>query len=156
MPDVFTIRRAQLQEIADLRYAILRAGLPRNAADFPGDDDQATRHYAAWSTSDPSVLLACLSFMPSVWKTADNGSEAAWQLRGMAVAEQSQRTGVGRALVQFAQADLFETSPIKRHWCNARKHAAGFYEKLGWRIVSDEFDIPTAGPHYIMSYTNQV
>ena len=153
MADSFTIRRADLQEVADLRYAILRAGLPRNAADFPGDDDPATRHYAAYSAANPSELLACLSFMPSVWKSDDNQSEPAWQLRGMAVADQSQRTGVGRALVVFAQADLFGTTPIKHHWCNARKHAVGFYEKLGWRVVSEEFDIPTAGPHYVMRYT---
>jgi hypothetical protein len=38
-------------------------------------------------------------------------------------------------------------------WCNARRTipAAGFYQKQGWTIVSDIFEIPTAGPHVKMS-----
>jgi hypothetical protein len=26
--------------------------------------------------------------------------------------------------------------------------AIGFYQKLGWKIESEEFEIPTAGPHF--------
>ncbi len=32
-------------------------------------------------------------------------------------------------------------------WCNARSTAIRFYEKNGWRIVSDEFIIEKYGPH---------
>ncbi len=35
-------------------------------------------------------------------------------------------------------------------WANARKPAAEFYRKYGWEIVSEEFEIPTAGPHFRM------
>ena len=35
-------------------------------------------------------------------------------------------------------------------WCNARVPAMGFYQKLAWQVVSDEFHIPTAGPHVKM------
>ncbi len=35
-------------------------------------------------------------------------------------------------------------------WCNARVSAAEFYRKLGYEIVSDEFEIPHIGPHYLM------
>ncbi len=129
-----------------LRYRILRAGLPAEAANFGGDDDPATRHYGAFDAAQPAVAAACLSFMQAAWE-----GEAAWQLRGMAVAEDWQRTGVGRALLEYAQADLHETSEIRRLWCNARKPAVGFYEKLGWRVASEEFEIPTAGPHFRMT-----
>jgi len=35
-------------------------------------------------------------------------------------------------------------------WANVRKPAVEFYRKHGWIIVSDEFEIPTAGPHFKM------
>ena len=38
-------------------------------------------------------------------------------------------------------------SPVRLFWCNARVPALRFYQRHGWRIVSDQFDIPTAGPH---------
>jgi hypothetical protein len=33
-------------------------------------------------------------------------------------------------------------------WCNGRQPAAPFYERLGWTIASEAFEIPTAGPHF--------
>jgi hypothetical protein len=38
-------------------------------------------------------------------------------------------------------------------WCNARTGALSFYEQFGWSISSDEFDIPTVGPHRRMLRT---
>ena len=35
-------------------------------------------------------------------------------------------------------------------WANCRTPAAVFYSKAGWIKVSDEFEIPTAGPHFKM------
>jgi hypothetical protein len=32
-------------------------------------------------------------------------------------------------------------------WCNARVVALAFYRAQGWIVISDEYDIPTAGPH---------
>src|SRR5436190_10031407 len=46
-PPPITIRRAAAEEVVDLRHAILRAGLPRETAIFPGDDDPTARHFVA-------------------------------------------------------------------------------------------------------------
>ena len=35
-------------------------------------------------------------------------------------------------------------------WCNARVPYVPFYEAMGWRVVSGQFEIPTAGPHVKM------
>ena len=35
-------------------------------------------------------------------------------------------------------------------WCNARTSAAGYYEKIGFVIASDEFELPDIGPHVLM------
>ena len=40
----------------------------------------------------------------------------------------------------------------RRFWCNARVAAVPFYARMGWRVVSDLFDVPTVGPHRVMAY----
>jgi hypothetical protein len=35
-------------------------------------------------------------------------------------------------------------------WCNARTPAVGFYEKLGFSTIGEEFELPPIGPHYLM------
>ena len=57
------------------------------------------------------------------------------------------RRGVGAALLIFA-VDALRPAPLL--WCNARIGAVPFYRRLGWRVVSDVFDVPTVGPHVRM------
>jgi GNAT superfamily N-acetyltransferase len=61
------------------------------------------------------------------------------------------RTGIGRALLRVAERELAAEGGPRLLWCNARLGAVGFYERLGWTVVSDVFDIPTVGPHRIMT-----
>jgi predicted GNAT family N-acyltransferase len=142
MPPEITCRRAAVAEILPLRHQILRAGLPFEAACFEGDSDPATRHYAAVAGELP---VGCLTLMPSAWE-----GRPAWQLRGMATAADAQGKGLGRQLLEAAVADARAAEPERIVWCNARTSAVGFYEKLGWQVVSEPFDVPTAGPHVKM------
>ncbi|MFM8415610.1 MAG: GNAT family N-acetyltransferase [Planctomycetota bacterium] len=142
MPPEITCRRVDVEEILPLRHRILRPGRPFETAHFDGDQDVATRHYAATSAAGPVV---CLSLMPSTWE-----GRPAWQLRGMATDFGLQGTGLGRRLLEAAVADTRHDDPDRIFWCNARVSAVGFYEKLGWRVVSDPFDVPTVGPHVKM------
>ena len=137
-----TIRRVHASDVIDLRHAILRAGLSRETARFPGDDNAIARHYGAF---EEDCLIGCVTLHPSTWRDAP-----AWQLRGMAVDKGHQSNGVGKALIDFLEADLRDSHTLQL-WCNARVPAAKFYEKMGWRIVSEPFEIPTAGPHVKMT-----
>lgn len=144
MTAAFQIRRATPQEVIDLRHAILRAGLPREAAIFAGDDANTSRHYAA--VFDDRIVT-CGTLHLNQW----NGHPA-WQLRGMATAPELRGQGAGRALLEFLEAEIVADDSLPRQlWANARTPAIEFYKKLGWRIESDEFEIPTAGPHYRIS-----
>jgi predicted GNAT family N-acyltransferase len=142
MPPPITCRRVAVAEILPLRHRILRPGLPFETARFDGDDDPGARHYAAVSAGEP---VACLSLMPSEWE-----GQPAWQLRGMATDSGEQGRGLGRTLLELAVAEAASDHPERGFWCNARTSAVGFYEKLGWRVVSEPFDVPTAGPHVKM------
>ena len=67
----------------------------------------------------------------------------------MATAPEVRGTGVGGKILEACLDEI-----VKRQgaylWCNARASAAGFYQRYQFAIVSDVFDIPTIGPHYVM------
>jgi GNAT superfamily N-acetyltransferase len=136
------VRVAAFHDIVDLRHAILRAGLPREMAVFPGDDMPTNWHFGAF-LNDRNV--GCASFHQSQWQR-----QHAWQLRGMATDPALQGKGIGRELLAFAEDTLLRESPLRLMWCNARTPALGFYQKQGWQSVGDEFIIETAGPHFKM------
>jgi GNAT superfamily N-acetyltransferase len=139
------LRRGSLEEIVDLRHVALRAGLPREAAIFDGDHDASTRHYAAFGGPGMRVV-GCATLHLNSW----NG-QPAWQLRGMATDPSVRGTGVGRRLLEFAERDLADAPAVQQLWCNARVPAVGFYQRAGWVVASEVFDIPTAGPHVRMT-----
>jgi len=141
--DDIAIRRSTVDEIIDLRHTILRAGLPRETAIFPGDDAPTSRHYAALSGHQ---VVGCATLHLNQWL-----GEPAWQLRGMATASDLRAKGLGSAILTVIEREILNDPQATRLlWCNARVPAAGFYTKLGWTIASDQFEVPTAGPHYKM------
>jgi len=135
-------RRARLEELVELRHRMLREGLPRDSAIFPGDELPDSRHYGAFQAAE---AVGCATLHLSQWE-----AEPAWQLRGMAVAERLVRQGVGKAILSFLEGDLLASATIRLLWCNARMPAAAFYENQGWEVRSALFEIPTAGPHVKM------
>ena len=66
------IRPALWEEIVDLRHAVLRQGLPREEALFPGDEAPTTRHCGAFLDG---VTIGCATLLASQWE-----GEPAWQL----------------------------------------------------------------------------
>jgi GNAT superfamily N-acetyltransferase len=138
-----TIRRAMATELIDLRHRVLRAGLPRSEAIFPGDDLPSSFHFAA--IAGPSSVIGCATFHHNSWENAP-----AYQLRGMATDPDWAGKGIGKAVLSYAIETITSGSPVHRFWCNARLIAIPFYQRMGWKIVSDLFEIPTAGPHYRM------
>jgi GNAT superfamily N-acetyltransferase len=134
------IRAAKWEELVDLRHHVLRQGLPRESAIFPGDDLASSRHFGVF---EGDTTIGCATFHRNQFE-----SEPAWQLRGMATDGALRSKGVGRELLGFAEEVLRgDESSIRRMWANARVPAIRFYQSMGWLIVSEEFDVPTAGPH---------
>lgn len=135
------VRVAAFDEIVELRHAVLRAGLPREMAVFPGDETATNWHFGAFLNGRS---VGCASFHLNQWE-----GKPAWQLRGMATDPALQGKGVGRELLAFSEAMLRKESP-RILWCNARTPALGFYRKQGWQSVGEEFVVETAGPHFKM------
>lgn len=143
---MITVKPVPRDDLIDLRLRVLRPGKPRAAALFPGDDEPRTRHYGALIDGR---VVGCASFM---WSELDGAP--AWQLRAMASDPDCKGQGVGRALLEQALADVTRASGVRQFWCNARTSALGFYQKLGWTICSDEFEIPEIGPHFKMRWSH--
>jgi GNAT superfamily N-acetyltransferase len=70
------------------------------------------------------------------------------RLRQMAVLNNVQGKGIGRALMNFAE-NIARDMGYRKLLMHARKTAAGFYEKQGYRITGEEFTEVTI-PHYVM------
>lgn len=136
------VERVDVEAVIDLRHRILRDGLARESALFEGDRDATSAH---WAALDGQAIVGCVTLHASRWD-----DRPAWQLRGMAVAPGCQKSGIGRALLAAVDRHVEGNGNKRVLWCNARVPAAGFYQKHGWKIVSEVFEIPTAGPHVRM------
>jgi N-acetylglutamate synthase-like GNAT family acetyltransferase len=133
------VERVLGEAVVPLRHRVLRAGMAVEAARFDGDDEPTTRHFAAFD--EAGAIVGCITMM-----RRDLAGVPAWQVRGMAVEPRLQSQGVGGRLLRHAEA-CADAAGVSRMWCNARSAAVAFYERQGWQVVSDEFEIPTAGPH---------
>lgn len=135
----------ELARIRELRYEILRKphGMPLFSTTFPGDEDESTIHLLALAEGQ---LVGCATLYVD--------ESEAMQLRGMAVAIDWQRRGIGHRMGETAKE--IATSRGKRMWCNARFSAIEFYERLGWVTSGSFFDVPMIGQHIVMNWTGKV
>ncbi len=123
------VRIADADEVRALRMAVLRPGFPVAASDY--DERPDTRHIAAYAGGE---VVGCASVFPSRYRDEPD----AWQLRGMAVAAGRQGSGIG-AKVLLGAIDVVRDAAAPLLWAHARVTALGFYERLGFAVVSEEY-----------------
>ena len=130
---------------AEVTYPLRRAVLRPNGGEitWPGDEDPATFHLAARTTDGAVVGVVRFSPAPCPYRSS---ATAQWQLRGMATDPAVRGTGAGRALVEEGR-DRVAARGGDLVWCDARVPVVGFYERLGFTVVSEPFDKPGIGPH---------
>jgi len=110
---------------SELRRAVLRPNYPVGTPMF-GDTDPHAIHVAA--VDDGVAVCACV-LIPNPYPRRPE-ARAAWQLRGMATAEEHRGKGFG-ALVVEAAIDEVVGHGARLLWLEAREYAIGFYERLG-------------------------
>jgi predicted GNAT family N-acyltransferase len=138
------IEPCTLDDVLPLRHRVLRTGHAHALARFDGDTAPDTSHWAAFTGP---LARCCLTMVRAPFEGDD-----AWQLRGMATDDGLRGAGLGQRVVAAALGALPAPPHPRRVWCNARAVAIPFYERLGWRVVSDRFEIPLAGPHVRMLF----
>jgi ribosomal protein S18 acetylase RimI-like enzyme len=128
-----------------LRHVLLYPQRQVQEVVYPGDEDPDAVHLGLFIGVS---LVGIASFLPESLPRKEGG----YRLRGLAILPAVQRQGVGRSLVGFG-IDRVREKGGAYVWCNARVAAVPFYEQLGFRTLSELFDIPGIGLHRRMILT---
>ncbi len=120
-----------------LRKQILRQPL---GLSFSEDELEHERHNILIGAYDDDEMLGCCMLCPINHHTL--------RLRQMAVQNNLQGKGIGASMMNFAET-VARDKGFKKMVMHARKTALGFYEKLGYSVVGDEFTEVTI-PHFVM------
>jgi predicted GNAT family N-acyltransferase len=127
----------EYHQMVELRYQILRKPL---GLIFSVDDLEQEKKDILMGCFDDEKLEGCCLLTPA--------GEKALRLRQMAVSIGLQGKGIGRVLMNFAE-NVARDSGCQKISMHARYAALGFYEKLGYKICSDEFE-EVSIPHFVM------
>jgi predicted GNAT family N-acyltransferase len=125
------------QKMVKLRDEILRKPLGLQFTEAEIEKEKTNLHIAAY---EDDQMLGCCMLVEE--------EPGVVRLRQMAVVNDVQGKGIGRALMQFAE-NLARDRGYKKITMHARNNAVGFYEKMGYRKIGEPFEEITIS-HYVM------
>lgn len=131
------------EETLPLRSRVLRNNLSPGKCVFPTDHAADGFHLGYFAAGK---LVSVATFFPENYPDKGTGG---FRLRGMATDPAFSGNGYGSKLINFAVSAL-RSANASYIWCNARSSAVTFYKKLGFEVVSEEFEVPGIGPHFNM------
>ena len=117
----------EYQQMITLRYNILRKPLGLN---FTPEELEREKEVVLMGAFEEDQMLGCCMLVRQDIKRV--------RLRQMAVLNNLQGKGIGRALTTFAE-NVSRDLGYRKIMMHARKTAIGFYEKLGYKVTSTEF-----------------
>jgi ribosomal protein S18 acetylase RimI-like enzyme len=138
---VTEVRAVTARETAALRQLVLRPFLTVEEVLAQSDDAVSIAVY------DGDTVIACASPRPEPMPEDPQPND--WRLRGMATHPDLRGNGHGAAALDAAMDHARERGGA-RMWCNARSPARGFYERHGFEVRGEEFEVERIGPHYLM------
>lgn len=128
---------SEYEQMVKLRDDILRRPLGLSFTREELEKEKSNIHIVAY---EDERMLGCCMLVEEEPQTV--------RLRQMAVMNDLQGKGVGKALMQFAE-NIARDRGYKKITMHARKNALGFYEKMGYKTTGNEFHEITI-PHYVM------
>lgn len=131
------VRELAVAQTRALRQSILRPH--ESVQEMAADEAEGAYAVGAFESG---VLVAVGLIAPS-------RERGGWRVRGMATAPDARNRGAGTAVLD---ALLRHAAALgaSRVWCNARTPAQRFYERAGFHVCSEVFDVPPIGPHIVM------
>lgn len=127
----------EYQQMVQLRIDILRKPL---GLSFLPEELEKEKDEILIAAFEEDKMLGCCMLIKTEPGTV--------RLRQMAVLNSLQGKGIGRALMQFAE-NIARDRGFRTITMHARKTATGFYEKLGYKVIGDEF-VEVTIPHVVM------
>jgi SAM-dependent methyltransferase/GNAT superfamily N-acetyltransferase len=133
------------EAVRPLREEVLRPGQTPEQLAYPSDDAPETLHLAVRRAGS---IVGVGSVMQDAHPSDPLPGD--WRIRGMATTERVRGQGVGAALLGRLLAHVLGRGG-RRVWCNARMGARTLYERAGFIVEGELFEIPEIGEHYLMS-----
>ncbi|HEX6388250.1 MAG TPA: GNAT family N-acetyltransferase [Solirubrobacteraceae bacterium] len=130
------VRVIPIEQTRPLRHAVLRPH--QDIGDLGTHETEGA--YAVGAFQDDELV--------AVGFVAPDG-RGGWRVRGMATAPQARGRGAGAAVLQ-ALVDHARDQGATHVWANVRTPARTLYERAGFTVVSEEFELPEIGPHVVM------
>ncbi len=127
----------QYKDMIQLRDEILRKPL---GLVFSAEELEKEKDNLLIGAYEEDIMLGCCMLV-------EEGADTV-RLRQMAVLNDLQGRGIGKALMNFAE-NLARDRGYKRITMHARKNSVGFYEKMGYKLIGTEFEEITI-PHFVM------
>src|SRR5690348_842398 len=124
----------EYQQMVQLRNDILRKPL---GLKFTPEELEKEKEEILIAAFEEDKILGCCMLIKM--------DASCVRLRQMAVLNNLQGKGIGRALMQFAE-NIARDLGYQRITMHARKTAAGFYQKQGYHVSGEEFEEVTI-PH---------
>lgn len=143
-------RKIEAVETYSVRQSVLRPGLAISSVFFTGDEDPRSAHFGVLIDGTlVSVGSICPESCEHVFADNDMKGEGIFRLRGMATLIESRSQGFGAKVLQacLQHAKSHGASLI---WAHARIGAMTFYLRQGFQKVGELYEIPIAGPHYLI------
>lgn len=141
------VRQISATETIPVRHAVLRKNKPINTCHFSGDHLPNTFHLGVFLDTELVGICTLVEDEKVILHKTFS-----YQLRGMAVLENYQGKNIGKTLMEFLP-DFLKEKNIPNIWCNARKNAVSFYQKFGFEMHGDAFEIEEVGTHILMFNT---
>ncbi len=127
----------EYQQMLHLRNEILRKPL---GLKIEQEETEKEKNEILIGAFEEDKMLGCCMLV--------NEGNKNCRLRQMAVLNTLQGKGIGRAMMVFAE-NIARDRGFKKITMHARKTALGFYERLGYKVIGEEFK-ELSIPHYIM------
>jgi GNAT superfamily N-acetyltransferase len=138
--------------VRPLRQAVLRPHQALADQVYPGDAVPGAAHFAAYD--EDGALVGVASVVPEAYPGLAGGVGGAaagdWRIRGMATEPAARGRGAGALLLRACLEHAREAPGARRVWCHARSGVRGFYERSGFVVEGEEFELPEIGSHFLM------
>jgi ribosomal protein S18 acetylase RimI-like enzyme len=131
------VREVQIADTRPLRQAVLR---PHETLEELASHEPPGAYAVGAFDGDKMV---------GVGFVGREGPPGSWRVRAMATVPEARGRGAGRAVLE-ALVEHAVANGATRIWCNARSPARALYERAGFVVASDEFELPRIGPHFVM------
>ncbi|MDQ7917489.1 GNAT family N-acetyltransferase [Mesonia sp. MT50] len=138
------IKEVDVAVVLSIRQEVLRNGKPIRMCKMQGDELPSSIHLGLFYENK---LAGITSLMVEAHPEFPDLSQL--RLRGMAVLPEFQKKKLGKLLMEEA-ISVSQKKHADILWFNAREAAVGFYEKFGFSVRGNLFNIKDVGDHFLM------